>query len=101
MKISVICVYNNEESFNSQLLYTLKKQKIDYELIAIDNRNHRFSSAAAALNYGARKSKGDVLIFSHQDIYLKTGNELEKLAEVISKEPIGTIVGTQGVREKS
>nr|WP_288810395.1 glycosyltransferase [uncultured Anaerostipes sp.] len=101
MKISVICVYNNEESFNSQLLYTLKKQKIDYELIAIDNRNHRFPSAAAALNYGARKSKGDVLIFSHQDIYLKTGNELEKLAEVISKEPIGTIVGTQGVREKS
>lgn len=101
MKISVICVYNNEKSFKDQLLYTLKKQKIEYELIAIDNRNHRFSSAAEALNYGADKAKGDVLIFSHQDIYLKGENELEKLGKTIIKQPIGTIIGTQGVREKS
>ena len=101
MKVSVICVYNNKSVFENQLLKSLKKQNMQYELIAIDNSNNKFSSAASALNYGAQEASGDVLIFSHQDIYLKRSNELEFIATIIYNQKCGDIVGTQGVREPS
>lgn len=101
MKISVICVYNNEQQLKDQLDASLKTQNLEYELIGINNIQNKFSSAAKALNYGASVSNGDILIFSHQDIFLKTATELEKLANVVSKYPTGTIIGTQGVREPS
>lgn len=99
--ISVICVYNNEEQLKTQLECSLEFQNANMEFIKIDNRCGKFESAAKALNYGANLAKGDVLIFSHQDIYLKTENEIEELAEVIYHCEVGTIVGTQGVMEKS
>ena len=70
-KISVICVFNNMDQFEKQLNKSLKQQDVDYELIAIDNSNNKFSSASQALNYGSEKAKGDILVFSHQDIFLK------------------------------
>lgn len=100
-KISIVCVYNNSSQFNNQLKKSLEKQDIDYELIAIDNSGHRFSSAAKALNYGSRKAKGDILIYSHQDIYLKRIDEVRRFAEAVDKCQIGSIIGTQGVREPS
>ena len=101
MTISVICVYNNESQFQTQLRKSLNAQNIRYELVGINNSESSFSSAAAALNYGVRKATGDILIFSHQDIFLKTENELTELAEAIQSCPIGCIVGTQGVKEPS
>ena len=101
MKITVICVYNNEEIYLSQLKKTLDHQNCEFELKAIDNRYKKFSSASAALNDAARNSKGDILIFAHQDIYLKNKNVIEEFANQINKTKVGDIVGTQGVREKS
>lgn len=101
MCISVICVFNNQQQYESQLLTSLNAQNTEYELIPVDNRNGAFSSAAKALNYGAAKAHGNVLIFSHQDIFLKAPNELEELAKAIADLPDGNIVGTQGVREPS
>jgi len=101
MKISVICVYNNHELLERQLKQSLDMQDVIFEFVSIDNTLSCFSSASSALNEGARRSTGDILIFSHQDIFLKTGDELRILAEVISDSNIGDIVGTQGVREKS
>lgn len=101
MRISVICVYNDNCSLQNQLLDSLQKQNVEYELILLDNREHAFQSAAEALNKGVCQAKGDILIFSHQDIYLKTWEGLEKLADQIEKYPVGTIVGTQGIKEKS
>ncbi|OED30848.1 glycosyltransferase [Methanosphaera sp. WGK6] len=66
--MSIICVYNNIEILENYLLKSLKKQKGDYELILVDNRKNKFSNAASALNYGASKSKGEYLVFTHQDI---------------------------------
>lgn len=100
MKISIICVYNNNEVLDSQLLSSLKKQNIDYEFIGIDNAKNKFNSAAAALNYGASQSSGDVLVFSHQDIILKEECSLYEFANAINQKEVGVIVGTQGVREK-
>lgn len=101
MRISVICIYNNESSYRNQLCSSLQMQGVDFELIGIDNRNQRFSSAAAALNYGVSISSGDILVFSHQDITLKTCNELAHFASAVSSLPVGSIIGTQGIREKS
>lgn len=101
MKISVICVYNNETQLNSQLLASLSNQTAAYEFVPIDNTAGRFASAAAALNHGASVAKGDILVFSHQDIFLKTEHELGELADRIGQCETGTVIGTQGVKEPS
>ncbi|MBO5450615.1 MAG: hypothetical protein J6A11_03620 [Lachnospiraceae bacterium] len=101
MKVSVICVFNNEQQLEQQLKSSLITQNIKYEFIAVNNIENTFSSAAQALNFGAEKSNGDVLVFAHQDIFLKTPYELEKLSCIVYECPTGTIIGTQGVREPS
>lgn len=101
MKISVICVYNNVAQLNAQLLASLSNQTATYEFVPIDNTAGRFTSAAAALNYGASVAEGDILIFSHQDIFFKTEHELWELADRIAQCETGTIIGTQGVKEPS
>lgn len=101
MKVSVICVYNREEQLNAQLKASLSRQNIQYEFIGIQNSTGAFPSAAAALNHGARAASGDILIFSHQDIFLKTENALRELVEGIAHCETGTIVGTAGVKEPS
>ncbi|MEF2838224.1 MAG: glycosyltransferase [Oscillospiraceae bacterium] len=99
MSISVICVYNNEAQLNVQLKTSLEKQDVEYEFVAINNENGGFQSAAAALNYGATKATGDILIFAHQDIYFKTSKELGELADAITQCETGTIIGAIGVTE--
>ena len=101
MQISVICVYNDIEAYTSQLLVSLKLQDVEYELIGIDNRERKYPSAAAALNAGAEQAAGDVLVFAHQDITLKSSDGLRKFAEAIAALPVGSVVGTQGVRDRS
>jgi len=101
MRISVICVFNNKKQLDQQLAASLQFQKVDYEFITIDNTKKVYSSASKALNHGALISSGDILIFAHQDIYFKTANELEELSIEIDKRKVGTIIGTQGVREPS
>lgn len=101
MKTSIICVYNDVFKLNSQLLASIDTVNHKYEMILIDNNKMHFTSAASALNYGASKASGEILIFVHQDIYFKSCYELEKLVDVICENEIGTIVGTQGVRDKS
>ncbi len=97
--VSVICVYNNKAQFEKQLLHSLLIQNCEYELLAIDNCEMRIKSAAAALNSAAAVSKGDILIFSHQDIQFKSAFELKKMVDTIKAEEDGTIVGTQGAVE--
>lgn len=99
--ISLICVYSDKNQYEKQLLHSLENQDTEYELIAIDNTNGQFSCASKALNEGVRQSKGDVLIFSHQDIYLKSLSELSKFAKAVTDAGEGTVVGTQGVIDNS
>lgn len=101
MKVSVICVYNNKEQLKEQLQNSLQNQIGDIEMILLDSRQYDFKSAAEALNYGARIATSDIFIFSHQDIYIKEPNGIEKLAVAIANTESGDIIGTQGVKEKS
>ncbi len=101
MKVTVICVYNNENELNTKIGQSLSQQDGEFEFIAIDNRNNKFESAASALNYGVKISKGDVLIFTHQDIFLKESDAIKEFSVAIDSLPVGSIIGTQGVRDKS
>ena len=99
IKVSVICVFNDKSALDKQLKASLTNQNIEYELIALDNTSNRFKSAAEALNYGSSQAHGDILVYSHQDIYLKRPNELRGFVEAINNCPVGTVIGTQGVKE--
>jgi hypothetical protein len=93
--ISIICVYNNQEILNNYLLKSLKKQT-NYELILIDNSKGTFKSAAEALNYGGRKSKGNYLMFVHQDVFLCSNawlTDAEKILKSMKNKAIAGIVG--------
>ena len=81
--ISIICVYNNEPVLNNYLLKNLKNQSAAYELILLDNRTNKFSSAAAALNQGGKQAKGDYLIFIHQDVTLPSLQWLEDAEQTL------------------
>ena len=100
MRVSIICVYNNSQSLNNQLIKSLKNfEKINYELVLVDSVKLGFSCSADALNYGASIAKGDVLIFAHQDIYVKNEEELIQFCQYIYDEEIGSIVGAAGAIE--
>ncbi len=99
--ISVICVFNDKNTFDRQLYASLKLQDVEYELIALDNTTQQFRSAAEALNYGSQKATGEILVYSHQDIFLKRSEELRRFAEAIANQPTGCILGAQGVKEPS
>jgi len=97
-KVSVICCFNNRE-----LLKDLKNSLNDYheyniEWVVIDNLNNAFSSAASALNYGFRKSEGEVLVFLHQDIIF---DNPESMTTIINSALAGNVVGVAGSLKNS
>ncbi|PKP61968.1 family 2 glycosyl transferase [Candidatus Atribacteria bacterium HGW-Atribacteria-1] len=94
--ISAVCVYNNEKILNDYLLKSLKNQTVDYEIIALDNTQRKYKSAAEALNYGGRKAKGDYIMFVHQDIILGSDLWIEKAEKILDKLPNFGIAGVAG-----
>jgi hypothetical protein len=97
--ISVICVYNDDLILQNYLLKSLSEQKTVYELITIDNRENRFTSAAEALNYGGTKATGDYLLFVHQDVDLCSDSWLGSTEDVLDAIPNLGIAGVAGVSE--
>ena len=100
--ISVICVYNDEETFNSFLLKSLQNQSVGYELIALDNTKGVFESAAQALNYGAgqTKSNSKYLMFVHQDIDLCSNEWLKNAEKILGSITNLGIAGVAGIPEE-
>ena len=96
--ISVICVYNNEKTFRDTLYKSLRIQTVPYDLIAIDNTEGRFASAAQALNYGASKASPDsaFLLFVHQDIEVCLPCFLEDVEVMLASLPSLGIAGVAG-----
>lgn len=97
---SVICVYNNKDLFESVLCKSLQHQTVPFELVAIDNTRHRFSSAAAALNFGAQEASEDseYYIFVHQDIDLGTDLWLAQAESILKQLPDVGVAGVAGLR---
>lgn len=98
--VSIICCYNKPHEYQ-ELLESLKKQNVVYEVIAVDNVDQGFTSAAAALNSGAQSAKGDVLVFLHQDIIFLDSDSLSKLVTAVSAcENRACVVGVFGASHK-
>lgn len=77
--ISIICVFNDKRILQANLLHSLKKVPSDYELILIDNSQKAYSSLTTAMNFGAIKAKGDLLMFVHQDVEFPNSNWIDVL----------------------
>jgi GT2 family glycosyltransferase len=99
--ISVVCVYNDAEKFQSCAVKSLREQTIKHELIAIDNTKNSFHSAAEALNFGAAMATQDesYLVFLHQDIDLNDSECLEKIEQTTKTINQVGVVGGAGVTE--
>ncbi len=95
-RISVICACNNDDVYNRMLLSSLQKQTYDnYEVLKLDAKRMGLDSAAAALNYGASISNGEILVFVHQDVEFLDEKALSELAEYCEKYDFG-IAGVAG-----
>jgi hypothetical protein len=98
--ISVICVYNDPEVLHSCLGASIAAGLAAAprtEFLPIDNRNHVFSSAGAALNHGARLASNDVVVLVHQDVVLHSLTALEHAASVLVANPAIGVMGASGV----
>lgn len=94
--MSIVCVYNNKTILEEYLLKSLKKQTSKYELILVDNRKNKYSSATNALNHGARKAHGNYIVFAHQDIYFSQNSWLDRTEKCLSTLNNIGIVGVAG-----
>jgi len=96
--ISVIVVYNDLSQFETMLRVSLDRQHRPFELIALDNRQGRFTSAANALNVGGRQARGDFLFFAHQDVRFESEGWLEDAERYLRGLPDLGIAGLAGAR---
>lgn len=98
-KFSIICVYNNNKLLSNFLEEGLGRQQYtDYEKIFIDNRSSTYTSAASALNTGAKDANGEYYVFVHQDVKLPPQYLTETKKYLDNLENIG-VVGAAGARE--
>lgn len=98
--VSVICCYNKVNEYVN-MCDSLCTQDIEHEIIGIDNTNNKFSSAASALNYGADKANGEILVFLHQDILFDKTNSLRTLVDKLQNYDNDCIVGIYGAIQKN
>lgn len=99
-KISVIVC-----SKSAELLTDLKKNVNEtigcfHEIISIDNSKNNYS-ITQAYNQGIINSKGDILCFLHEDIYIHTNNWGEILINLFENDKSLGLVGIAGSKIKT
>jgi len=96
--VSVVCVYNNLSVRRDCLDRSLADYSgpVDVDYVPIDNRGHRFSSAGAALNEGARRARHELVALVHQDVYLHSVDRLVSAGADVLDEAWG-LLGANGV----
>ena len=77
--LSLVCVYNNQNTLEERLKAGFARQTVPYQLICVDNRDGRFAGAAAALNHAAALATGAWIIFLHQDVELLCDDWLDRV----------------------
>lgn len=95
---SIVCVYNSKASYSRDLLQSLQAQNTRFALIALDNSDGRYTSAAQALNHGARQVPSDCnyIIFAHQDIQFSEPSWLENAERMLDGLPNLGVAGVAG-----
>lgn len=101
--ITILCCFNNHEQLNKMLLTSINKQTSKVSIILIDSKKYSFSSAAEAYNEVLKNPTkytdekiGDILIFTHQDIYFDNPKLLELIENEILLKPMD-IIGFAGI----
>lgn len=96
--ISIVCVYNDPEVRSACLDRSIAAYtgSADIDYLPVDNTGHRFTSAGAALNHGARLARNDLVLFVHQDVYLHSIDRILAVGKALAGEAWG-IVGASGV----
>jgi len=94
--MSIICVYNNKDILEKYLLSSIATQTVDVEVVLVDNRDNKYTSAASALNSGAERAHGKYLVFSHQDINLNVDTWVEDTVDLLETLDNVGIVGVAG-----
>lgn len=96
MKLSLICIANDQKIYD-EFLDNLAEQKFgDYELITVMNMNNEYSGAREAFNENAAAAKGDYLMFIHPDIRFLNEHALGDLAEGLDREMPFGVLGVAG-----
>lgn len=72
--------------------------KVDIEPILVDNTKNKFMSAAEALEYGMKKSTGEIVCFLHQDIIFFEDTFFERLESYINENQ-NQLLGVAGVNK--
>ena len=99
--ISIACVFNDPDVRRECLDRSVEAYDgtLDVDYIAVDNTEHAFSSAGAALNHAARQARHRVVVFVHQDVYLHSVDRLAEAARAFDDDAEGAwgILGANGV----
>lgn len=97
--VTVVCVFNDPDMrvrCLDQSIEEHRREMPQIEYISVDNTEGKFSSAGAALNYGASQASHDYLAFVHQDVYLHSLASLGRAALAMRTGDIG-IIGAIGI----
>ena len=96
--VSIVCVYNNPSVRTECLDESIIAYDgdIDVDYIRVDNTDHTFASAGAALNHGARQARHELVVFVHQDVYLHSIERLVSAGRAFQESSWG-LLGANGV----
>lgn len=99
--LSVVCVFNDPEvrrdCLDRSLAAAVEDGSVEY--LAVDNVDHQFSSAGAALNHAAHRAQGDSVVFVHQDVFLHSIEPLRALGDELRGGAWGMIGGSGITRD--
>lgn len=95
--ITVVCVYHKQDMLDRILLESLRTQTAKSQVILVDNRSGKWTSAASALNTAARMAYGKYIMFVHQDVEFGCPEYLEETERVLDGIPDLGIAGAIGM----
>ena len=95
-RVTIICCYNNEEQYKSELIASIELQTEKCDVIALNNTENLFKSSSEAFNSVMNKIKTRYVVFSHQDICMTKGWSLSKFIDYMTLAKVGDIYGVAG-----
>jgi hypothetical protein len=95
--ISIIVCSAREPSWNLHELNSAATAGIPIEYIRVDNRRKK-SGICAAYNYGVARSRGDLIVFMHEDAFFMESGWGPMLQRKFAADPLLGLLGVAGTR---
>ena len=96
--MTIACVYNDPAVRQHCLDRSIEAYDgpVEVEYLPVDNTEHAFTSAGAALNHAVRLAHHEVVVLVHQDVYLHDVDRLAAAASAL-EDPRWGVLGASGV----